>query len=130
MDTNNTDSPSTFSHLASAVIHVFEKKDQLNTEPKINVNRFVSELAAWYEKLRNAMDYRDDEVVLRAAIERILKRRLLINGNPSKIAEPLVRELVWARYFPTGTVPESMVSHVSSYIMLYMELKQHIHRHG
>ena len=30
-----------------------------------------------YEKVRNAVEYREDHLILRAAIERILKRRFL-----------------------------------------------------
>src|SRR6185437_8897600 len=109
MDTNEKQ----LSGIAKAVIGVFEKKDTPNNESKIVVNRFLSEIASWYEKLRNAMDIRDDEVVLRSAIERILKRRILLRGTGPKIAEPLLRELIWAHYFPNNTIPESSIIKVS-----------------
>lgn len=113
------------SHLASAVISVFERVEPPNHEPKIAVNRFLSELASWYEKLRNAMDIRDDEVVLKAAIERVLKRRLLLGGDGKRVAEPLLRELIWAHYFPNNTIPESMVGKVASTVDLYLSLRHH-----
>lgn len=59
---------------------------------------FVETLARVYEKARNAMEYRADNLVRRAAIERILKRRILINKDPQSLAENLLTELRWARY--------------------------------
>ena len=109
---------------ASALIEAFAAKETLNYDQKITVNRFVSEIASWYERLRNAMDIRDDEIVLRAAIERILKRRSALGGKTGeKIAEPLVRELLWAKYFPDNSLSESTVQDVADIINIYLSLK-------
>lgn len=116
----------TLSPIASALIDQFELKDTSTDEPKINVNRFVSELASLYEKVRTAMDYQDDEVILRSAIERILKRRHLYGGDGKKIAGPLLRELVWASYFPSNTLPESLNNHVADVIDLYLNFKNKV----
>src|SRR5581483_3105321 len=87
--------------LSSHLIKAFQKAEALpGTQEGIRVNKIVSEIATWYERVRNAMEYREDEVILRAAIERILKRRLILGGTGKTIAEPLIRELIWARYFP------------------------------
>ncbi|MBI2034930.1 MAG: hypothetical protein HYT11_04325 [Candidatus Levybacteria bacterium] len=94
-----------------------------NHERKISVNPVVSKFATWYEKVRNAMEYREDEVVLRAAIERILKRRLLLGGNAETTAEPLVRELIWAHYLPDSSVPVSIVNQVEQLIERYLLLR-------
>lgn len=122
----DTTSQQTLSPLANAVVSVFERQEVINNESKITVNRFLSEIASWYEKFRNSMDIRDDEVVLRSAIERILKRRVILGGKGEQIAEPLLRELVWARYFPNNTIPESMVRKVSEVIQLYTSLRQNV----
>jgi hypothetical protein len=113
----------TLTSLAVSLIEAYQSKELPNYEPKIIVNRFVSEIASWYEKLRNAMDIRDDEIVLRAAVERILKRRLLLGGTGQKIAEPLVRELLWAKYFPDNSLSESTIQHVSDIIDVALDLK-------
>ncbi len=112
-----------FSHLASALIKSLEKTEPHSHHGKIVVNQLVSKVASWYEKLRNAMDYREEEVILRAAIERILKRRILLGGDGKKIAEPLVRELIWAKYFPDESLSESVVLQVEKKIDLYLRLK-------
>lgn len=114
------------SPIAKYVVAEFNKSEALNEDEKISVNPVVAEVASWYEKLRNVMDYREDEVILRAAIERILKRRLLLGGSGEGVAPPLVRELVWARYFPDSSVPESIVEKVASCINLYLSLRTEI----
>lgn len=119
------------SRLSNLLITSIEKEEIKNqTKHGINVNRFVSEIATWYEKLRNAMDYREEEVVRRAAIERILKRRLLFGGNGTKIAPILIRELLWARYFPESSITEDEVIKVAKVIDLYLELREQLmHQH-
>jgi hypothetical protein len=79
-----------------------------------------------YEKLRTAMDYRDEELILRGAIERILKRRILFGGKGKTTAEPLIRELVWARYFPDESISESIIETVSGKIDLFLKLREDI----
>ncbi len=58
----------------------------------------VETLARIYERARNALEYRADHLVRRAAIERILKRRIVFDNNPSTLTEHLLMELKWARY--------------------------------
>lgn len=111
------------SQIASLVVERFEKKAEANHERKITVNPFVSKVASAYEKLRNAMEYREDEVILRATIERILRRRLLLGGTAKSTAEPLIRELIWARYLPDNSVPESTISRVEDAIDLFLQLR-------
>ena len=113
-----------FAPVAEQVVATFEKKESANHEPKITVNRFVSEIANWYEKLRNAMDYRDEEVVLRASIERILKRRLRLKSSGQTVSEAMLKELVWAHYFPNGTMPESSIRHVGDIIDVWVRWRK------
>ncbi len=111
------------SSLSQLVVEQFEHQHAANHERKMTVNPFVSKVASAYEKLRNAMEYREDEVILRSTIERILRRRLILGGTAKSTAEPLVRELIWARYLPDNTVPESAVTKVEETIDLYLDLR-------
>ncbi len=113
---------------AEYLVSHFDKEKPTTYDRMISVNPVVAEVASWYEKLRNAMDFRDDDAVLRAAIERILKRRFMLGGTAETTAEPLVRELVWARYFPIGTVPESIVDRVEKIITLFLNLQEKINK--
>src|SRR5581483_830927 len=121
-----TDPVEPVSENAQVLISAFEEHEkEAHGEKKIRVNRVVAEVATWYERIRNAMDYRADEVILRAAIERILKRRvLLLKKTGRSIAEPLLRELIWARYFPDGAIPEAILSRVARSIDLYLALRK------
>lgn len=118
------------SPISDYLISQFDKDKPYSYDKMISVNPVVSEVASWYEKLRNAMDFRDDDAILRAAIERIIKRRMLFGENPKAMAEPLVRELVWARYFPDGSVPESITDKVEKIMTLYQHLQSKVnHKH-
>lgn len=114
----------TLNKLSGALIAAYDRASAPNHDKTISVNPLVAELATWYEKFRTAMDYREDEVILRSTIERILKRRLTFGGNGQSIAAPLIRELVWARYFPDSSLPESIVGQVAKTIDLYLELEK------
>lgn len=113
----------TLSPLASHLVTALEKEELSRDEGRITVNPLISKVAFWYEKLRKAMEYREEEVLLRATIERILKRRLLLGGNAKTTAEPLVRELLWAKYLPETDVSETLVERVEETIDLYLELR-------
>lgn len=102
------------------------KHQDLSDEKKIKVNPIVTKFASFYEKLRNAMEYREDEVILRASIERILKRRLLLGGNGKTTAEPLIKELLWARYLPDNEIAESIVKKVEERIDIYLMLRMKV----
>lgn len=58
----------------------------------------VTLLARIYEKARNSLEFRADHLVRRAAVERILKRRLIFHKEPRDLASLLITELRWARY--------------------------------
>lgn len=71
---------------------------------KITVSPTVSLFALVYERVRNAVEYREDHLIRRAAIERIIKRRIMLNPEGKNEAENVLRELLWARYFPNGSL--------------------------
>lgn len=70
---------------------------------KLLVSQTVSFFALVYERVRNAVEFREDHLVLRASIDRIIKRRLSLNPEGKGEAENLLRELLWARYFDNGS---------------------------
>ena len=58
----------------------------------------VTRLARIYELARNAMEYRADHLVRRAAIERILRRQLIFNNDAARLTTELLQEMRWAGY--------------------------------
>ncbi|EKD85511.1 MAG: hypothetical protein ACD_38C00009G0001 [uncultured bacterium] len=118
----------TLNKLSLSLVAAYDRTSTPNHDQTVSVNPLVAEIATWYEKFRTAMDYREDEVILRSTIERILKRRLILGGSGESIAAPLIRELVWARYFPDSSIPESQVTKVAEAIDLYLKLEHKINR--
>ncbi len=111
---------------SESLIQIFEKAKETPIESANAINPLVSELASWYEKFRNSIEYRDEEVILRASIERILKRRLALGGNGATTAKPLLKELVWARYFPESLYTEDTIASLEKVINFYIHLKSEV----
>ena len=100
-----------------------KQKSPIDENSKIIVSNTVSFLALVYEKIRNAVEYREEHLIRRAAIERILKRKLLLNPSGKGEAENLLRELLWARYFPNGSLSLTDVDNVQILIDTYVKLR-------
>ena len=92
----------------------------------LSVSQTVSFFALVYEKVRNAVEYRDDHLILRAAIERILKRRFSLNPDGRGEAENLLRELLWARYYENNTLGEEKISQVQTIADKYFFLRNEL----
>lgn len=103
------------------------KKRQIPDDyTKLTVSRAVSFVALAYEKVRNAIEYREDHLLRRAAIERIIRRRLSLNPTGENEAENVLRELLWARYFPKNSLGEDDVEMIQKVINTYLAIRDHI----
>lgn len=91
---------------------------------KIEVSQTVSFFALVYEKMRNAVEYREDHQIRRGAIERIIKRLLALNPSGKDIADALVRELLWARYFDVDSLGNRDIEDTQQIIDKYVFLLQ------
>ena len=89
---------------------------------RIHVEEIISRAAFLYEKVRNAVDYREDHLLRRAAVERIMKRLFVRGVHSDKIAPPLVRELIRARYLPNDALPETKLHEVAFILERYIAL--------
>ncbi len=89
-------------------------------ETTIHVDEIASAVAAFYEKIREVVEWREEHLMRRAAIERILKRRLLLFKNGEPLAEPFVLELVRGGHFPNDRIPESKIGEVQKLIDKYI----------
>jgi len=91
-----------------------------------NVSRTVSILAVAFEKIRNAVEFRAEHLIRRAAIERILKRRVILNGSAGSIAENLVTELLWAKYIDSSFIDENKITELTLIVDKYLIIKKAI----
>lgn len=97
-----------------------ESARQINSESS---RGFIETLARVYERARNALEYRADNLVRRAAIERILKRVMILTNDPKKIADNLLTELQWARYISKEETKSAKGSNMSKVLEKYTNYK-------
>jgi len=95
----------------------------------IHVDEIASKVALLYEKFRKIVDWKEIHLVRRAAIERVLKRRLIseISGfrlvagaTAEKMAEPIVLELVRGGHFLNDSIPRSKIKEVERTLSKYI----------
>jgi hypothetical protein len=91
---------------------------------RIHVHAAVSRFAVLYERIRNAVDYKDEHLLRKAAIIRILKRQFILERHPEAIAQQLVRELIGARYLPNNELHESLVADVALRIEKFQAIER------
>ncbi|MFA6387554.1 MAG: hypothetical protein WCW32_03690 [Candidatus Paceibacterota bacterium] len=95
--------------------------------PTIHVDEVAAKVAAFYEKIRGIIDWREEHLLKRNAIERILKRRVLMGIDLAKdestresIAEPLVFELIRGGHYPNDKIAETKITEVQKIIDKYI----------
>ena len=88
--------------------------------PTIHVDEVASKVAGFYEKIRGVVDWKEEHLFRKTAIERVLKRRLFFQKNGEKIATPLVYELIRGGHFPNDTIAESKIEEVQELIDKYI----------
>ena len=95
---------------------------------KIKVSELISRLAFYYEKIRNSVDYKEEYLLRRSAILRILKRQVIIEGplkvlKAEEMAKNLLVELIRAGYLPNNKLPESKIGELAVVIDKYLRLR-------
>jgi hypothetical protein len=90
---------------------------------RITVHAAVTRISVLYERLRNAVDYREEHLLRKGAIIRILTRQLVLDVDPINIAQNLIRELIAARYLPNAALPESLIDEAAVVIRKYQAVE-------
>ena len=88
--------------------------------PVVHVDEVASKMASFYEKIRGVVEWKEEHLLRRSAIARMLKRRLLLQRNGGDIAEPLVSELIRGGHFPNDQVAQTKVQGVKKVIDKYL----------
>ena len=96
-----------------------EKSYNKTDGEKIKVHQVSSKIAFLYERIRNVVDYKDEHLLRKNAIERILRRRLSTEKNELNVAKFLIFELIRARYLPENKIPEERVYEIKEIIEKY-----------
>jgi len=86
----------------------------------IHVDEVASRVAAFYEKIRGILDWQEEHLLRKAAIERILKRRLFLGQNGEEFAANFVYELIRGGHFPNDRIPEQKIETIQRLINKYV----------
>ncbi|MFH1225799.1 MAG: hypothetical protein V1684_00730 [bacterium] len=103
-------------------------------ENNIHVDELVGSVIFLYEKLRNIIDFKEERLLRKEAIHRILKRRLFLEDIrklmlidlEKKVAESLIKELIQARYIANDSLPKKKNQEIEKVIDRYLLLMQFI----
>lgn len=88
-------------------------------EEVIEVSVPVSTAAVLYERVRNTLEYQEEHLLRRGAIERFFRRHIGEQANLSSLSGDLLRELVWAKYLPNKEVPTHLAKKVAAVVEKY-----------
>lgn len=113
-------------HKVSQILHAVNPPPKAlpPEEARITVHGAVTCISVLYEKLRNAVEYREEHLLRKGAIIRILRRQLLLEKDPFVISHNLIRELIAARYLPNETLPETLVDDAAEVIQKYQAIER------
>lgn len=113
----------TLSPIVREILEGTQKKVASLEGQTVSVTQVASSVGEMYERLRNVIDYKDEHLLRRNAIERILKRKFLFIHSDNS-GEGLIKELVWARYLKNDSVDLKTVKHVADIIAKYAKLSE------
>ncbi|MBI5465444.1 hypothetical protein HY946_02430 [Candidatus Gottesmanbacteria bacterium] len=102
--------------LIAAVEKNYQEKLSWEREPKIHSRETISFFAFLYERLRNFVDYQEEHLLRRRAIQRALNRRLLFPQPAENTAQGLILELIRARYLPNNTISQRKILEIAKII--------------
>ncbi len=93
---------------------------------KINVDTASSRVATFYEKIRQVVDWKEEHLMRRIAMERVLKRRLFLKHQVTDTAESLLIELVRGGHFPNNFISRARVQPVQEFLDRYHHRLRHL----
>lgn len=92
----------------------------------VTVDEVAARVASFYERIRGIVDWREEHILRKAAIERVLKRRMLLEKgllagrDGDEAAEQFLKELVRGGHFPNKKVPIDKIEEVRRLLNKYI----------
>ena len=124
--------PSNFSEPFKKYLRDFKhsvKEENKKSSNPIYVDEIASKVAKFYETVRRIVDWKEEHLIRRAAIERVLKRRfvskvygisIIPDVKPADAAEPFILELIRSGYFPNGKIGKEKIFEIQSCLEKYL----------
>ncbi|MDD5068998.1 MAG: hypothetical protein PHS53_00585 [Candidatus Pacebacteria bacterium] len=91
----------------------------------IKVNKLTGKAGAFYEKVRYFVDYKEEHTIRRSAIERIIKRKVMIEID-NNVGLSLLEELVGGGYLPNDRVGADVAKDIQRILNRFLIVKKHI----
>ncbi|MBU2540095.1 hypothetical protein KJ786_02965 [Patescibacteria group bacterium] len=115
----------------------YRSGDKVNQLPEgvttVHVDEVAAKVAVFYEKIRGIIDWREEHLLKRGAIQRTLKRHFFVGIDilqekltRESIAEPLVLELIRGGHYPNDKIPETKITDVQKIIEKYIFILKNI----
>lgn len=108
--------------------HSVKEENRKSPNP-IYVDEIASKVAKLYETVRRIVDWKEEHLIRRAAIERVLKRRfvskvygmsIVPDVDPAQAAEPFISELIRSGYFPNGKIAKEKILDIQEALEKYL----------
>lgn len=112
-----------FARLLEVYSHALTVEKERLSQPLLDVDDTGSRLSSMYERLRQVVDYKEEHLVLRSIILRILKRRMN-SRQTEKFGEGLVKELTLSGYLTNKTVPVRAMAEIDQAVARFMFVVQ------
>lgn len=121
-----------FARLADAYVEGLGAANKAVTP--IHVDEIASRIAKFYEMVRKVVDWKEDNVLRRSAIERALKRTLFpklsgvvirTNIDTYRMAYTITADLIRGGHLPNDDIPQEAVITVEAALKKYLSIIEH-----
>ncbi|OHA62885.1 MAG: hypothetical protein A2748_00985 [Candidatus Wildermuthbacteria bacterium RIFCSPHIGHO2_01_FULL_45_20] len=116
------------------LIQEHRSRQQLTTKKEgeltISVDEVTARVASFYEKIRGVVDWKEEHLLRKTAIERILKRRIFVGRKQEDFADRFLQELVRGGHFPNDSIPLEKVDEIQSIIDKYIAISDIYSQHS
>jgi hypothetical protein len=97
------------------------KGEKLEFDQEIDAEETGESMARFYEKVRNLIEYKDDHLIKRNAIERIFKRNLIIEFRQLDFTDQFLDELVMTGYIERREIDAKLEKKIKTVIAKYQK---------
>src|SRR3989344_4258955 len=102
---------------------LWKERIEIAPQETIHIDEAAIRVASFYEQFRNSMDWQEEQLLRRSAIEHLLRRKLFSGENSDALAQFLLRELILRRYFPNDAIAVAKYRIVANSIEKYRQLE-------
>lgn len=110
----------------STIKKLIERLEEIQKEKKrkktsiVQISKLIKSAASLYEKVRSTIDFKEEHLLRRGAIQRIISRRLKFSQTSKTISEGLIHELIQAGYLKNDLVGTNDIKKITEIIDKYL----------